>query len=163
MRKKLKQITNSKLILTSFVVAIFMGFISIYLFSYDKSRRVQFEFDIQRRCDLAKIQYGLEIYFAQNMTYPSSLFDKHFKKLYDSKFPNNKDTFLDPQLKSSYEYSVGNTTRYRLRVKLSQNTELMKDSSNDFPGKNAGILKGLEVPVDKSTYEIPCSMLEKEE
>ncbi len=146
------------------IFLIIMGFITIVLpliFRVATVQKVnvqmqQLNLDSQRQCDLAKIQYALENYYERNKMYPEDI--------YNISFPEIITLPIDPQTSEHYQYRLTNPDRYELIAQLSSGRTVTKDPFLDFPGKNASIKAGRSTPpllIDKSMYEIPCSLTEK--
>lgn len=131
-----------------------------YVGQYRKAQENAFNLDAVRGCDLAKIQFALEKYYEVDQVYPNDLYSGPFNEFY-SKYYKKGPVPKDPQASLEYAYDVTPPDQYVLGASLSNGKTVKHDPSTDFPGKNISIKKGKPVPVDKSHYEVPCSLLDK--
>lgn len=157
---------NSPLVLSIILVAFILGIVSGWHFYLQNSvvkATSDKQYDAQRVCDLAKIQYALEVGYEKNHTYPEDIYHVDFQNKYRTLFPGESFVPKDPESNISYSYWRFLADRYKLSGILSNNSTPTKDPEVDFPGKNHALKTGDYSnefsSLDASIYTYPCSSL----
>ncbi|MEI6532391.1 MAG: hypothetical protein WCO06_00985 [Candidatus Roizmanbacteria bacterium] len=121
-------------------------------------------FDLERNCQLAKIQYILEKEYANSNEYPQNIYTQPFLKKYQETF-FEKTLPVDPKTKKKYSYEVNSVlTNYELSVQGS-NKQIKKESLSNIPKKyNVRIHETEDTKTTsnliaiKSNQELQCSV-----
>lgn len=151
--------TKRQLIIAGVVGVTIFLLSSLYINQYHKAQEIALRLDTKRGCDLAKIQFALEEFYEHNQQYPPDVYNQGFTNFYRTVFRRDQDMPRDPQGNLEYAYNPSPPESYLLAGSLSNGNEVRHEPAKDFPGKNVSIKKGKPIPVDKSHYEVPCSLL----